>query len=195
MKLRRKSRKRRLLEEPLSQHLELEHRRRGEVFALDGPPGHEPLFVGGQRADAGVEAVGDDERFVEGEERRDLLLVGLELVEGGPDGGVFVGRVLQLDDGERQAVDEEHDVRAAVVLAFDDGELVDGDEVVLLGVLEVDEPDAVAGDGAVRPLDTRPRRRRPASGERRGCCRGAWENPPGWPCETPPRGPRRGCAG
>ena len=39
-------------------------RRRRVVVALDGPPGHEPLLVGGERADARLDAVGDDERLV-----------------------------------------------------------------------------------------------------------------------------------
>ena len=77
------------------------------------------------------DAVGDDQRLVGGEQRRDLRLVGLELVEGAPDGGVLVGGVLQLDDRERQAVDEQHDVRPALVLALDDGELVDRQPVVV----------------------------------------------------------------
>ena len=53
--------------------------------------------------------------------------------------------------GQRQAVDEQHDVRPAAVLALDDGELVDREPVVLLGPLEVDHPRLVAGDRAVRP--------------------------------------------
>ena len=58
--------------------------------------------------------------------------------------------VLQLDDRERQAVDEEHDVRPAVVLALDDGELVDRQPVVVLRVVEVDDARLRAGDRAVR---------------------------------------------
>ncbi len=62
-------------------------------------------------------AVGDDQRVVVDEEGGNLRLVGLELVEGVPDGGVRVGGVLELEDGEGQAVDEEHEVGAAVVAA------------------------------------------------------------------------------
>ncbi len=48
--------------------------------------------------------------------------------------GRLVGGVLQLDDDERQAVDEEDDVRTPVRPALDDGELVDGQPVVGVGI-------------------------------------------------------------
>ncbi len=64
------------------------------------------------------------------QERRDLRFVSLELVVGGPDRRVLVRRALELDDGQGQAVDEDHDVRPAVVLALDHRELVDRHPVV-----------------------------------------------------------------
>ena len=151
MKLRIRSRNRRLLEDALDQHLQFGRALGGDVLPLDGPPRHEPLPVGGQRADAGLQAVGDDQHLVVGEQRGDLLLVGLKLVEGALDGGVLVGRVLEFDDAERQAVDEDDHVGPAVVLVLDDGELVDRQPVVVGGVVEVHQPDLVAGDGAVFP--------------------------------------------
>ena len=83
------------------------------------------------------------------------LLVGLQLLEGLLGRGLDVGRVLELDDGERQAVDEHDDVGPLVRLALDHRELVDGQPVVGVGVVEVDEPGLVAGDAAVgaRVLD------------------------------------------
>ena len=72
-----------------------------EALAGDGAPGLEPFFAGADRADARLDAVGDHKRGVAGEQSRDLRLVGLELIERGPDGGVLVGGVLQLDHGER----------------------------------------------------------------------------------------------
>ena len=99
------------VEDPLDHNLKLAQMLVGQPRAVDGPPGHEPFAVGGEGADARVEAVGDDQRLVEGEQRRDLLLVGLELIEGRPDGGLFVGGVLQFHDRQRQAVDEQHHVR------------------------------------------------------------------------------------
>ena len=47
--------------------------------------------------------------------------------------------VLQLDDAQRQAVDEQHDIRAAGIPALGDGELVDRQPVVGGGVVEVDD--------------------------------------------------------
>ena len=47
----------------------------------------------GEGADAGLDPVGDDQRLVHAEQCGQLGLVGLELVPGGPDGGVLVGRV------------------------------------------------------------------------------------------------------
>ena len=44
------------------------------------------------------------------------------------------GRVLQFDHRERQAVDEQHDVRPADVLAFGDCELIDGEPVVVVRI-------------------------------------------------------------
>ena len=78
-------------------------------------------------------------------ENRDgqLGFVGLELVPGRPDGGVLVGRVLQFDHAQRQAVDEQHYVRPAGVLVLGDGELVDGKPVVVGRVFEVDDADLI----------------------------------------------------
>ena len=85
------------VEDALDQHVELGRARRGDVHAVDRPPGHEPFPVGRDRADPGVQAVGDDQQLVEGEQAGDVLLVGLELVEGRLDRGVLVAGVLQLD--------------------------------------------------------------------------------------------------
>ena len=106
-----------LLEHPLEDDLKLRHPGRRELLPRDRPPRHEPFLVRRERPEAGLDAVGDDEKLVEREERRDLGLVGLELLERRPDRRVLVRRVLQLDDGERQPVDEEDDVGPPVVLA------------------------------------------------------------------------------
>ena len=123
-----------------------------EVVAGDGAPRHEPLAVSGQRADAGVEAVGNHEHRVRAEQRRNLRLVGLQLVEGAVDGGVLVAGILEFDHAQRQAVDEDHDVGPAVGLVLDDGVLVDGEPVVGVGVVEVDQSRLLAADGAIASL-------------------------------------------
>ena len=125
----------------------------GDGIAIDRFPGGEVLAAGGEDADFGGAAIGDDEHLVRNEEAGDFGLVGLELVVGGLDGGLLVGHVLELDDGEGETVDEEDDIGAALVLAVD-GELVDGEEVVVGGVIEIDEADALAANlPAAKHLD------------------------------------------
>ena len=129
-------------------HLQLRKVRVGQHLAGDRAPGLEPFPPGGQRADPGFEPVRHDERGVEGEQRRDLRLVGLQLPVRRCDGGVLVGRVLELDDGQRQAIDEQHHVGAALAPVLHDGELVDREPVVGLPVVEVDHPGLRAPDRA-----------------------------------------------
>ncbi len=107
------------------------------------------IDVGRDRTDAGRDAVAHDEGGVVAHQRRDLLLVGLELLERLLRRGGLVGRVLELDHDQRNAVDEQHDVRPAVVFALDDGVLIDREPVVAVGVREVDEPRLVVNDAAV----------------------------------------------
>ena len=76
-----------------------------------------------------------------GEEGPDELL--LLVVEVLPDAlGHRHGGALQLQHAQRDAVDVEHDVRALGVLA-DDRHLLGDGEVVVLGVLPVDQPDRI----------------------------------------------------
>jgi len=140
------------VEEPARRAESLDHdphlRRlgRGQSLAVDRPPGLEPLAPRGEGPDARLDSVGDDERGVPREKRRDLRLVGLELLEGGPDRRLLVGRVLELQDRKRQAVYEQHDVRPPVVPVFCDRELIDRQPVVVPGSVEVD-------DARLRPAD------------------------------------------
>ncbi len=62
------------------------------------PPRHEPLRRRRQRADLRIHPIGDHQRLVEGEQVRDLALVGLELLPGLPHVRVGIRRILQLDD-------------------------------------------------------------------------------------------------
>jgi len=79
---------------------------------------------------ARLDSVGDDEQRIGSKKRGHFGLVCLELIEGAPDRGVFVRRVLEFDHGERQAIDEQHDVRSARVPVLNDGELVDRQPVI-----------------------------------------------------------------
>ena len=97
-------------------------------------------------------AVAHDAERVELEELRDVVRVVLDLVER-----LFLRwrnrvRVLQLEEDERQAVDEDDDVRPAVVPAAH-RELVDDEELVVLGMVPVDGIDVLDLVRAVRPLD------------------------------------------
>ena len=78
-----------------------------------------------------------------------MLFVRLELVERLPDAGVFVRRVLEFQQHQRQAIDEQDDVRAAGFVRAFDGELVDGPPLVLLGVRPVNQAHEVAACLAV----------------------------------------------
>ena len=94
-----------LLEHALDDGPEFRCALRCDSGPVHGAPWHEAFEVGRQRAEAGVEPVGDHERGIRAEEGRYLVLVGLELVERPVEGGVPVAGVLQLDHGQRQAVD------------------------------------------------------------------------------------------
>ena len=133
----------------LQHHLQLGHEWVGKALAGDGAPGLEPLSPGGERADARLVAVRDDEQLVQGEQGGQLGLVGLKLLPRRPDGGVLVGRVLELDHAQRQAVDEQHDVRPAPVLVLGDGELVDGQPVVIGWGFEVYSLHLRAANGSI----------------------------------------------
>ena len=100
---------------------------------------------------ARLDAVARHEQFVAGEQAGDLLLVGLELVESLFGRGLGVARVLQLDDGQRQTIDEHDHVGSPVRLALHHRELIDRQPVVGFRIIEVDEPGLVAGDRAVGP--------------------------------------------
>lgn len=78
------------------------------------------------------------------------MLVGLNLPMGIPDVGILVGRVLQLDEPKRQAVDKDDDIGAPVT-ALMDRELIDRKSVVVLGILEIDQPDMSAADATSLP--------------------------------------------
>ena len=81
-----------------------------------------------------------------------LRLVGLNLLESLPHVGVRVGRVLQLDLHQRQAVDEQDDVGPAGVVRAGDGELVDRQPPVARRIGPIDQPDQVTARLAGTPV-------------------------------------------
>ena len=132
------------LEGSRQHHLELGHERVRQGLSCDGAPWFEPLPAGGQRADAGLVPVRDHQSLIHREQGGQLRLVCLELLPRRPDGGILVRRVLQLDDAKGQAVDEQDDVRPAGVAILRNGELVDGQPVVVGGFVEVQHRDLVS---------------------------------------------------
>ena len=91
-------------------------------------------------------AVGNHQQRVRVEQRRDLRLVSLELVERLADGGLFVRNVFEFQHRQRDAVDEHHHIRAPVEMAFLHRELVDGEKFVGFGIRKINQPDLVVND-------------------------------------------------
>ena len=111
-------------------------------FAVDLLPVVEVLPPGRERADLAGAAVGEDDERVVREELRDGGLVVAQVV---PERVLQpLVRRLQLDEDQRQAVDEPHQVGAAFVDLAGDPELRGQEEVVAVGVIPVDDAD---GDG------------------------------------------------
>ena len=89
------------LEEALHQGLQPELEQRLIVLMGHRAPGQKALLIGSEGTDPRRHPIAHHQRLVEDEEIRDLLLVGLQLLVGGPDIGPLVGRVLQLDHRQR----------------------------------------------------------------------------------------------
>jgi hypothetical protein len=83
-------------------------------------------------------------RGAEAAEALAQLLVAVELVDGLVQPLVAESRVLALDDGERDPVHVDHDVRDDVLLLALDLELPRDDQVVPRSAFEVEEADRVA---------------------------------------------------
>lgn len=116
---------------------------------IGGFPGGEALFGREDAAHFGLETVGDDFELVVAEECRDLGMVGLELVPGLLQIGPGIVRVFQFEEGEGKAIDEDDDIGPAIVGAIENGELIDDEEVVLGGVIPIDELDGFAAGFAI----------------------------------------------
>ena len=95
--------------------------------------------------------IGNDQRGVGAKQRPDLRLIGLKLMVRSVDRRILIAGVLQLDDGEREAIDEDDDIGPPVGVILDHRELVDYEPVVSVRVVEVDQPRLLAADGAIRP--------------------------------------------
>ena len=137
------------LEHTTNKSLQFERSGRRIKLAFNRAPDFEPFLIRADRPDSRFESIGDNRHFVVVHQRRNLLLVGLDLIVSGGEPFVGVFRNLQLDDSKRQSVQEHDDVRPTIVLAFDDCELVHRQPVVRLGSVEIDQPDMIACDGSI----------------------------------------------
>src|SRR5262249_27170347 len=113
-----------LFEDALDQHIQLERAFRRNILAVNRAPGHKALPVCRDRARLGLNAIRDYDDLVVGKEAGNILLVGLDLVECVVDRGVLVANVLELDNSERKAVDENQNVGSSVIALIDNGELI-----------------------------------------------------------------------
>ena len=114
-----------------------------ERQAINRPPLHEALGVAGQRTQPCLAAVRNHQQLVVLDDIGNLFLVGLDLVVGFPDIGLLVGRVLQLQQHQRQAIDEQDHIRPAGVVQPFDGELIDRQPAVLGRVFPVNQANEV----------------------------------------------------
>src|SRR6266481_480188 len=121
----------------------------GDIFAVHGAPRSKALPVGGEASGLGVNAIGDDHYLVVRKKAGDVFFVRLKLIESAFDGGVFVADVLEFNNAQRQAVDKDENIRAAVAAIFNDGELVDGRPVVVGRLVEIKQIDLIVGGFAV----------------------------------------------
>ena len=109
------------------------------LVLLEPLPLVEELVLAAQGADLGLLAVGEHDEGIEVEEVGNcILVVGVVFGVGIPDIHI---EIFQLDEEQGQAVDEAQDIRAFAVQAkfVVDLQLLDGEEVVVFGVAEVED--------------------------------------------------------
>ena len=155
-----------LVEHPFEYDLQLGELRRRRLLARDRPPRLEPLLARPDHSNARLYPVGSDQHRIGRKERRNLRLVGLQLLKRRPNRRILIRRILELDDRERQPVDEDHNIRPPRVLPLRHGELIDRHPVVVLGNFEVDQPDLRPSNRPVLPaeLHRNPRDQLPMEG-------------------------------
>ena len=123
-----------LVADPLQQRLHVDHAR---LFFGQALPLVEVLPATGDRADLRLLPVGEHHRCVVVEQVGDgVAVVGVVPLEGGPEVAVDV---LALDEQQRQAVDEADDVGAAAVEIPPHPQLAHAQEVVVGGLVEVEQ--------------------------------------------------------
>jgi len=138
------------LADALQRNAQLRRFGRRDGIAFDSSPRLEPLPAGGERPKPRFDAVRYDKRFVGGEQVGDVRFVSLELPPRAPNVRARVGGdgAFQLGDRERQAVHEQDEIGSARAAVLGNYELVDGEPVVGVRVVEIDRPRRRAANAA-----------------------------------------------
>ena len=197
MKWRIRSRNRRLLEHALEHDLQLGHRRRRVArwpsIVRQGLNHSLPAPSAPMRA---CDAVGDDQRRVGREQRRDLRLVGLELLERRPDRRrsrrpAFLSSIT----ASGRPLTNSTTSGRRVCCPSTTVNWLTASQSLFSGLVEVDDARLRAGDRAVRAavLDRHAVHQHPVHA--RGCARPATARPPASACGTRPPAPRRAASG
>ena len=122
---------------PAQQDFNLRHRGWSQFPAIHSTPGHETLLIRGERARAGIHAITGNHDCIVGKKRRNLVLVGLQLIVGIRDIHNFIRHILQLDDHQRQAIDKDNHIGTFLDAILNHGKLIHCQEIVELRVLEI----------------------------------------------------------
>ena len=111
----------------------------------------EKLVLAAKRAHLGFQSIGQHKEGIVIEQLRN----GIEIISVIVYVGVLHinGRLFQLDEQQRNAIDKAHDVRSAAVQLRVDLHLFYGEKVVVFRVFEVDHRRAPRFGAAIRPLD------------------------------------------
>ena len=138
------------LEDALDQHLQFEVTFGLDLYPVNGAPGHEAIPASTQAADTRQHPIGSDHDLIGQEERRDLGFVGIQLFECAEGIGFFFSRVFELKDSQGDTVNEHDHIGTAVVRAtvdgLDHGELVECQPVVVVQIVQIEQPQFLIGD-------------------------------------------------
>ncbi|MCY1294178.1 hypothetical protein D9M70_434640 [compost metagenome] len=122
----------------------VEFAQRIDAYTVNGAPASEAFRIRRQRAHTRLAAIGNHQDLVVLEHIRDLFLVSLNLLEGLPDIGIHVRRILQFQQHQRQAVDEQDDVGPTRMFRPLNTELIDRQPLIAAHIDPVDQPHEVA---------------------------------------------------
>lgn len=140
-------------QQPLNQRLHTAGRVRFDLLAVDRLPRRIPFEVRRPHPVQRRDSVRDHGQRVEVEHLRNVVAIVADLVERVFDGRLLVVRILQLEQHERQSVDEQHDVGTSGVRSAD-RQLIDDLKAVGFGMLPIDGVDVPELVGAVLAIDS-----------------------------------------